>query len=130
MGVIVPISFTNKGSWEKTDAFLKRITNRNIYDSIDRQARMGVAALASATPAESGLSSQSWDYEVKHNKGSVTITWTNSNIVGGVPVVILLQYGHGTGTGGYVQGRDFINPALRPIFDQIADNVWKAVTSA
>ena len=124
------ITFESKGDWKSTDAFLKAITDDRIFSSLEKYGRMGVNALANATPVETGLSAQSWDFEVKRSKGSYSITWYNSHVVNGVSVVILLQYGHGTGTGGYVQGHDFINPALRPIFDQIADEVWKAVTSA
>ena len=124
------ITIESSGSWKKTDEFLKTMTSGKIYSTLDKYGRFGVDALANATPAETGLSAQSWRYEIKKTKGAYSITWFNSHVVGGVPVVILLQYGHGTGTGGYVQGRDFINPALRPIFDKIADEVWKAVTSA
>jgi len=101
-----------------------------IFSRLESYGREGVNALANATPNESGLTAASWDYEVINKGGSWTVVWTNSHIVDGTPLVILLQYGHGTGTGGYVQGRDFINPAIRPIFDRIADDVWKAVTSA
>jgi hypothetical protein len=92
--------------------------------------KAGVQALASATPVESGLTAESWDYKVLNTASSFSITWTNSHVVDGRPIAILLQYGHGTGTGGYVEGRDYINPALKPIFDRLADEVWKAVTSA
>jgi hypothetical protein len=94
------------------------------------QAKVGVQALARATPRDTGVAQKGWSYEVRQNGGGVAIVWTNSDIENGFPVVIMLQYGHGTGTGGYVQGRDFINPAIRPVFDQIAETVWKAVTSA
>jgi hypothetical protein len=102
----------------------------DIYKSLDAAAKMGVNALASAVPKDSGLASDSWDYTVEHSRGSVSITWTNNDVENGFPVAIMLQYGYGTGTGGYVQGRDYINPAMKPIFDHIADQVWKAVTSA
>jgi len=124
------ITFESKGSFKKTETFLTKMSKGEIYNSLDRFAREGVNALASATPSESGATAASWSYEIRTTRTSSSIVWTNSNVVGGVPVVILLQYGHGTGTGGYVQGQDFINPALKPIFDKIADNVWKAVTSA
>jgi hypothetical protein len=97
--------------------------------ALDKFAREGVTALASATPVESGLTSASWNYQIQRSKGSTTITWTNSHVVDGVPIAIILQYGHGTGTGGYVAGRDYINPAMKPIFDRIADSVWKVVKS-
>ena len=87
-----------------------------------------MAALASATPTETGKTASSWFYEISHNKGSATITFSNSNINKGVPIAIILQYGHGTGTGGWVEGRDYINPAIQPIFDKIANEAWKEVT--
>lgn len=102
----------------------------DIRSTLERYGAEGVRALASSTPVESGLTANSWAFEVRNSGNSWTIAWTNSNIVGGVPVAILLQYGHGTGTGGYVQGIDYINPAVRPIFDKIAEDVWKAVKSA
>lgn len=124
------ISFESTGEFEKTDAFLKRMLKGDIYSSLDGLARAGVAALRAATPVESGFTANSWGYQIKRKGTSAEIIWTNSHVINGAPVVIMLQYGHGTGTGGYVQGRDFINPALKPIFDKIADGVWKAVTSA
>lgn len=89
----------------------------------------GVDALSSATPVDSGFTSESWDFKVEQKGGSHAIIWTNSHIEDGVPIAIILQFGHGTGTGGYVQGQDYINPALRPVFDKIADSVRKAVKS-
>lgn len=94
---------------------------------IERYAKAGVDALSSATPVDSSNTANSWGYEVKKQGKSVTITWYNTNVVGGVPIVILLQYGHGTRNGGYIQGRDFINPTLRPLFDKMADDVWREV---
>lgn len=124
------ITFESSGDFRKTESFLSKISKRDIFAALDKYGRAGVAALASATPVESGITAASWSYEVSSSRGSHSITWTNSHTVGGTPLVILLQYGHGTGTGGYVRGRDFINPAVQPIFDKIADEVWKAVTSA
>ena len=89
---------------------------------------MGVTALASATPVESGLTASSWSYEVVGNQQNFTITWTNSHVVEGANIAILLQYGHGTGTGGYVQGRDYINPAIIPVFDKIRDELFREVS--
>jgi hypothetical protein len=89
-----------------------------------------VSALGQASPKDSGLASDSWDYQIERSGRAVTIKWTNSDVENGFPVAIMLQLGYGTGTGGYVQGRDYINPAMRPIFDSIAEQVWKAVTSA
>lgn len=94
---------------------------------LEKYAKLGVSVLSSATPVDSSLTSQSWGYEVKVENGSYSITWTNSNVQNGVPVVILLQYGHATKNGGYVQGYDFINPSLRPVFDQLSNELWKEV---
>lgn len=124
------ITIESKGSFKKTESFLKTVSSRSIYKDLDRFGRAGVSALESSTPEESGLTATSWDYEITSSRGSYSIIWTNDNLVDGVPVAILLQYGHGTGTGGYVQGKDFINPAIKPIFDQIAQDVWKVVTTA
>lgn len=124
------IKFETSGSWSRTDKFLSALSRGDFYRTLDRAGREGVDALAAATPVESGVTSASWSYEIQRSRGSASISWTNSETVNGVPLVILLQYGHGTGTGGYVQGRDFINPALKPVFDKIANDVWKAVTSA
>jgi hypothetical protein len=101
-----------------------------MYASLEGYAQRGVDALASATPVDSGLAAASWTYEIKSSPMGATITWLNTDIENGFPVAIMLQYGHGTGTGGYVQGRDYINPAVRPIFDEIANSVWRAVASA
>lgn len=95
---------------------------------LDRYGREGVAALASATPVDSGLTANSWSYEIVRANGTVTINFKNSNIQNGVPIAIILQLGHATGTGGWVQGRDYINPAVRPIFDRIANDAWREVT--
>lgn len=124
------ISFTVSGSTRRTEASLRKMLNGDIYSSLDAAGREGVSALAAATPIDSGLASDSWDYEIDSSRGRVTIKWINTNVENGFPVAIMLQYGYGTGTGGYVEGQDYINPAMRPIFDRIADQVWKAVTSA
>ena len=124
------ISISSKGSFKNTEKFLQSMSKGDIFRSLDKYGQEGVVALSAATPSESGATAAAWSYEVTKGRGQYSISWTNGHIVGGVPVVILLQYGHGTGTGGYVQGRDFINPALKSIFDRIANDVWKAVTSA
>lgn len=123
-------SLKASGSTKNTEKFLKSMQNLDIPSLIDTYARAGRDALTQATPVDSGLAAESWDYEIKQSKGKVTITWTNSDVENGFPVAIMLQYGYGTGTGGYVQGRDYINPAIAPIFDQIAIEVWKEVISA
>lgn len=122
------ISFRHKGDFSKTSRFLKKAKAIDPSEILDRYGREGVSALASATPVRSGYTASSWDYEVSHSKESATITFTNSHINNGVPIAIILQYGHGTGTGGWVRGRDYINPAIQPIFDKIADEAWKEVT--
>jgi hypothetical protein len=124
------ISFETSGSFKKLDSFLARMSKADMFNALEIYAREGVNALSNATPIDSGITAASWNYEIRKTGSSYTITWTNDHTVDGKPIAIMLQYGHGTGTGGYVQGRDFINPAIKPIFDKIADKVWKAVTSA
>jgi hypothetical protein len=124
------LTFEHSGSFKNTEKFLGIMSKGEIFRALERYGQEGVAALASATPKDSGLTAAGWSYKVKKSRRQYSITWFNSHVVNGVPVAILLQYGHGTGTGGYVSGRNYINPALKPIFDKIADNVWKAVTSA
>lgn len=118
------------GSFKKTERFLAKISKLAIMQVLESCAKDGVEALSRATPRDSGRAAYSWGYKVSKRGGVYSIVWTNSDVENGFPVVIMLQYGHGTGTGGYVQGEDFINPAIRPIFDKIADRVWKEVTSA
>ena len=122
------ISFRQKGDFSKTMQFLVKAKKGVKLSDLDKYGREGVAALASATPVETGETANSWYYEIVHENGTVTITFNNSHIQNGVPIAVILQYGHGTGTGGWVQGRDYINPAIQPIFDKIADNAWKEVT--
>ena len=123
------ISFSHKGDLSKTTRFLKRARSINISDILNKYGAEGVTALASATPVESGKTATSWGYEIEVSKASSKITFINSHINKGVPIAIILQYGHGTGTGGWVQGRDYINPAIQPIFDKIADEAWREVTT-
>lgn len=123
------IRFRHKGNFKNTERFLSGASKINFARKLVPYGDKGVAALASATPKDSGEAAASWGYEISTKSNQVKITWTNSKMAGGVPLVILIQYGHGTGTGGYVQGVDFINPALRPIFDSILNDVWKEVTS-
>ena len=122
------ITFRHKGDFSKTTRFLERAKHAVRLADLDRFGREGVAALASATPVESGLTAKSWYYEVTYTKSGAKIAFYNSNIQNGVPIAIILQYGHGTGTGGWVQGRDYINPAIQPIFDRIVDEAWREVT--
>jgi len=122
------ITFHHKGNFAKTYNFLKRAERRAFYSRIESYAQKGVDALISATPVDSGLTASSWGYEIVNKRDSLTIYWTNSNSNKGVPIAVIIQYGHGTGTGGYVVANDYINPAIRPIFKEIADSVWKEVT--
>lgn len=124
------LTFTSRGSFNHMESFLRSMSRLDIKRLVEPYAQEGVVALRMATPRDSGLTAESWDYEIKTTRNSITITWTNSNVEEGFPVAVMLQYGYGTGTGGYVYGQDYINPALRPIFDHIADGVWKVVTSA
>ena len=126
----MPISWSVSGSFKNTEAFLAAMLKDNIPPELEVIAREGVAALTAATPLMSGETAYSWDYEIVKKRGSWSIFWTNSNIDDNVKIAVILQYGHATGTGGYVQGQDYINPALRPIFDKLADRAWKVVTSA
>lgn len=124
-------SIESSGSFSSFEKFLKSAsTGDYIKKQLAKYADEGVKALSKATPLDSGETRNLWTADVKIARGSYSIVWSNGHVVNGVPIAIILQYGHGTGTGGYVQGRDYINPAMRPIFDKIADNVWKAVASA
>lgn len=123
------IRIKQSGNFNNTERFFKRAQKMDFFRNLEKYAREGVTALASATPVDSGKTAASWDYEIQKRQGKVSIYWTNSNINNGVPIAVILQYGHGTNGGGYVQGRDYINPAIRPIFDKIAENAWKEVTS-
>lgn len=122
------ISFRQKGDFSKLNRFLERAKEAARLSILDKYGREGVAALSSATPVDSGETANSWFYEIEHKNGSASITFCNSHINQGVPIAIILQYGHGTGTGGWVEGRDYINPAIQPIFDRIVDAAWKEVT--
>ena len=122
------ISFRQKGDFSKLSKYFERVKEAAKIGVLDKYGQEGVAALSSATPVDSGQTANSWYYEIKRQNGYVSIVFNNSHINKGVPIAIILQYGHGTGTGGWVQGRDYINPAIRPIFDRIAEDAWKEVT--
>lgn len=122
-------AFRVSGSFKNTLSFLRRMKNKEAYALVERYAQEGVSALQSHTPVDSGITASSWSYEIV-DEANMKIIWKNHNINKGVNIAIILQYGHGTGTGGYVVGRDYINPAMQPTFDNIAEKVWKAVTSA
>lgn len=122
------IYFRQRGDFSKLTRYLEKVKEAVNLGLLDRYGREGVAALASATPIESGATASSWYYEIKNQNGSATITFCNSNVNKGVPIAIILQYGHGTRNGGWVQGRDYINPAIQSIFDRLAAEAWREVT--
>lgn len=122
------IRFQQKGDFSKLTRYLERAKEAVKRSDLDKYGREGVAALSSATPVDTGKTAASWKYEITHFHDTVTISFYNTNIQNGVPIAIILQYGHGTRNGGYVQGRDYINPAIQPIFDKILDAAWKEVT--
>jgi len=121
------IQCTVKGDFKKSNGFLKRLLKLDFNTLLKRYAEEGVEALASATPIRTGLTAASWNYEIVKDRHSVSIFWTNSNLENGVPIAVILDFGHGTGIGTYVQGRHYISPAIRPVFDKIADAAWKEV---
>lgn len=122
------ISIRHKGDFEKTIKFLTNASNSISNVDLNKYGQAGVAALMSATPKDTGLAASSWYYEIEKNRKSVVIRFCNSDIENGVPIAIILQYGHATKNGGWVDGRDYINPAIRPVFDDIANKAWKEVT--
>lgn len=123
------ITISSRGDFHKTIKYLNKLKKREYLRKLDKYGKAGVDALQRATPVDSGKTADSWDYDISQTSSGTQITWTNSNINNGVNIAVILQYGHGTGTGGYVQGRDYINPAMRPVFDKIANEAWKAVTN-
>lgn len=123
------ITFTEKGSFKNTEKYLKRLKTRDLFAILNKYGSLGVAALSNATPIDTRLTAESWYYTIQQRPGYYSIRWHNRNEVNGTPIVVLLQYGHGTRTGGYVQGQDFIMPAIRPLFEQIAAEAWKEVTT-
>ncbi len=124
------ISIKSEGSFSKTMKFLSFMESGDAFNNLDSYGMRGVDALSNATPIESGETAHSWGYKTSGSKGKFKIEWFNSHTNDGKNIAILIQYGHGTGTGGYVQGRDYINPAMRPIFDKIVEDIWREVTSA
>lgn len=122
------IGFRQKGDFSKTAKYFKKLRSNNIYKALEKYANQGVKALASATPVKTGLTARSWYHKIEVKEDSATIVFCNSNIQNGIPIAIILQYGHGTNNGGYVQGRDYINPALQPVFDKLVNEAWGEVT--
>lgn len=124
------IVFRQKGNFRNAETFLKKASRMSIDQILQRYAQEGVEALKAATPKDTGLTSNSWYYKITKNRNRIIITWSNSNVVDGVPIAVILQYGHGTRNGGYVEGIDYINPAMKPIFDRIAARAWGEVMHA
>ena len=120
-----------RGDFKKLSRFLERAKEVVHLGILDKYGKLGVEALERATPKDTGLTASSWSYEIENKPGkSASITFYNSNIQNGIPIAIILQYGHGTKNGGWVEGRDYINPAIQPIFDEIADSAWEEVINA
>ena len=122
------ITFKQSGDFKKVTSYLERLKECVKIGDLNKFGEQGTAALSAATPIDTGETASSWYYEIENQNGKATISFCNSNIENGVPIAIILQYGHGTRNGGYVEGRDYINPAIQPLFDQIAENAWREVT--
>lgn len=123
------VTFRQRGDFSKTERFLYHIAKVDLLEILNRYGQMGVMALADSTPKKTGVTAESWSYEIIQREGYISLRWLNSdNDTHGSPIAILLQYGHATRGGGYVHGIDYINPTMEPIFDQILEEVWKEVT--
>ena len=122
------VSIRHKGDFSRTFSYLGKLKKGIRLADLEKYGRKGVEALASATPVDTGLTANSWYYKITNENGAITLSFHNSNIQNGVPIAIILHYGHGTRNGGWVQGRDYINPAIQPIFDELANNAWREVT--
>jgi len=122
------ITFTEKGDFSNTERWLARLKSAQLFAVLNKYGSLGQNALSNATPVDSGLAASSWSYSIVQRPGYYSIRWHNSDVENGFPVAVMIQYGHGTGTGGYVQGRDYINPAIRPIFDQIVAEAVREVS--
>ncbi len=122
------IHISQKGDFKKTEKLLLSIQNPDFNKVLSKYGSKGVEALSQATPVRTGKTASSWYYTIEPTNGGVSIVWSNSNVNRGCNIAVLLQYGHGTRNGGYVAGRDYINPAIRPLFDEIANEAWKEVT--
>lgn len=123
------ITLRNRGDFSKLSGYLERLREKARIGILDKYGRMGVKALSDATPRDTGKTASSWSYQIERDARSATISFSNSNVNKGVPIAIILQHGHGTGTGGWVAGRDYINPAIQPVFDRLAEEAWREVTS-
>jgi len=123
------IDVKSTGSFDKTESYLKQMSTKSLFSDLQNYGRMGVNALAQSTPKDSGKTAKSWDYRIIEKPGKVVIEWFNTNVNNGENIAILIQYGHATGNGGYIQSKDYINPAMRPVFENITANIWKKVTN-
>ena len=121
------IAFRHKGNFSKTEKYLRNMKAKKLFNALNKYGQEGVAVLMSATPIDTGKTAMSWRYEIVQENGSIRLIFCNDNIQNGVPIAIILQYGHGTRNGGWVEGRDYINPAIQPIFDKIAESCWREV---
>lgn len=121
--------FTTTGDWRRTTSYLAKMSKLDVGKELAAFGQIGVNALAAATPKRSGRTAGSWYYKIAGSGDTWFISWYNSNVNEGVPIAVIIQYGHGTGSGAYIQGRDYVNPAMRPVFDAITASVWKVVTS-
>jgi hypothetical protein len=122
------ITFTQRGSFKNTEKYLRRLKTAELYAVLNKYGTLGVNALSNATPTDTGATAAAWFHTIQQRTGYYSIRWHNGHEENGLPIAVLIQYGHGTGTGGYVQGRDYIMPAIRPIFDQMANEAWREVT--
>lgn len=122
------IKLKTTGNYDQTTRWLNSMKSPDLRAVLDRAGRVGLQALSAATPVQTGLASRSWSYEVKMGRRGASVTWTNSDVENGFPVLISLQYGYSTGTGGYVRGRDFINPAIAPVFEQLKSDISRMVS--
>lgn len=122
------IRFKHRGNFNKIEKWFNRISRHEYLNILNRYGNVGVQALAAATPVDTGETAKSWEFVIEHGRSRTTIYWSNTHMNDGVSIALILQYGHGTGTGGYVYGKDYINPAIKPIFDKIAEDLWKEVT--
>ena len=122
------IKFVQKGDFSNLERFINRVLRKDYLNVLEKYGQLGVQMLSEYIPKDSGKTAASWSYQIVGENGKTSLVWTNSNINKGVPIAIILQYGHGTRNGGYVSGMDYINPAMRPIFEELADKVWREVT--
>lgn len=124
------VTFSQKGDFSKTNSMLQRMLENVDLSILDKYGRKGIQLLESATPIDTGVTAASWYYTIEHDKNQATLTFNNSNVVRGMSIALLIQYGHATRTGGWVEGLDYINPALQPLFEELANEAWKEVTKS